>query len=290
MKLFQEKIIHVLGVTIFLLGFEKSNCSNILAIFPTPAKSHQIIFDTILAELYQRGHKLTVVTNYPETLEKYPGMRVLSIKGSFNYNSTIEEIHNLAANSIKRVHINFIDHYNFVNNIFLHERMKPIWNKDKQYDLLITEIFLTDAFMIVPYLYKVPYITISTSIPQPQHSDRLGLPDNPSYIPSYVSPFSGKMSFLERISNTLVHLYYKWYYDYAAHGVANRVIQQCFPNENIPRIQDILSTSSLTLVNTHPTINEARPLPPNVVEIGGVHVKPAKRLSKVVGKFSFSRR
>lgn len=268
-------------VTILLLLLKNCHCSNILAIFPTPARSHQIIFDAILVELYQRGHNLTVVTQYPETLEEYKGIKVLGIKGSFNYNSTIEDIYNLSANSIKRVHINFIDHYNFVNNIFLHENMKPIWNKESQYDLILTEMFLTDVFMVVPYMYKVPCITISSSILQPQHSDRLGLPDNPSYIPSYVSPFSGKMSFPERFANTFISIYYKWYHDYISNAIANEVIQKFFVGENIPRIQDLLSISSLTLVNTHPIINEARPLPPNVVEIGGVHVKPAKKLNQV---------
>ncbi|XP_008470291.1 UDP-glucuronosyltransferase 2B31-like [Diaphorina citri] len=283
MKTHQGRNQYLISAAILLMCIRIQQCSKILAIFPTPAKSHQIIFDTILVELYQRGHDLTVITQYPETLVHYERMKVLDIKGTHTYNSTIEDIYELSADSIKRIHINFIDQEIQVENIFLHENMKSIWNMENKYDLIITEMFLTDAFLVIPYLYKVPYISIASSTLHPQHSERLGLPDNPSYIPSYVSAYTDHMSFTERLSNTFVGLYYKWYYDYKSHGAANRIIHKYFPE--IPRIQDLLNTCSLTLVNTHHTINIARPLPANVVEIGGIHVKPAKKLNEEMERF-----
>ncbi|KAI5726865.1 hypothetical protein M8J76_010051 [Diaphorina citri] len=283
MKTHQGRNQYLISAAILLMCIRIQQCSKILAIFPTPAKSHQIIFDTILVELYQRGHDLTVITQYPETLVHYERMKVLDIKGTHTYNSTIEDIYELSADSIKRIHINFIDQEIQVENIFLHENMKSIWNMENKYDLIITEMFLTDAFLVIPYLYKVPYISIASSTLHPQHSERLGLPDNPSYIPSYVSAYTDHMSFTERLSNTFVGLYYKWYYDYKSHGAANRIIHKYFPE--IPRIQELLNTCSLTLVNTHHTINIARPLPANVVEIGGIHVKPAKKLNEEMERF-----
>ncbi|KAL1455638.1 hypothetical protein WDU94_009720 [Cyamophila willieti] len=163
--------------------------------------------------------------------------------------------------------------------------MKPIWSMETKYDLIVTELFMTDAFLVVPYLYNTPYISLSSAVLHPQHSERLGLPDNPSYIPSFVSAFTDKMSFVERFENTWIDLYTKWYFNYVSHSISNEIIQKMFPNKRIPRIQNLLNNCSLVLTNTHYTINSARPLPPNVVEIGGVHLKPPKKLNEDFEKF-----
>uniref|UniRef100_A0A8D8VIS9 Ecdysteroid UDP-glucosyltransferase n=1 Tax=Cacopsylla melanoneura TaxID=428564 RepID=A0A8D8VIS9_9HEMI len=262
-----------------------NSCSKILAIFSTPAKSHQVIFDTILVELSERGHDLTVVTQFPETLENYERIKVISIKGTFKYNTTIEQIYEMSANSYRRTNLNFIDQYNLVNDIFYHENMKPIWNMETKYDLVLTEMFMTDAFLVIPYLYKTPYISLASAVLHPQHSQRLGLPDNPSYIPTFVSAATDIMSFVERFENALVSLYTKWYYEYVSHSISNEIIRKKFPNKRIPKIQDLLNNCSLVLTNTHYTINSARPLPPNVVEIGGVHLKTPKKLNGDFEKF-----
>ncbi|KAJ9582123.1 hypothetical protein L9F63_003537, partial [Diploptera punctata] len=47
-----------------------------------------------------------------------------------------------------------------------------------------------------------------------------------------------------------------------------------------PPLSELARNTSLILVNTHFSLNRPRPLLPNIVEVGGIHIKPIKKLPK----------
>lgn len=49
----------------------------------------------------------------------------------------------------------------------------------------------------------------------------------------------------------------------------------------MPDLDVLAYNTSLQLVNSHFSVNNARPLVPNVVEVGGLHVGEPRPLSKV---------
>lgn len=49
-------------------------CSNILGIFPSGTKSHDMLTSILIQELSERGHNVTVLTVYPEL---YTGVRTI---------------------------------------------------------------------------------------------------------------------------------------------------------------------------------------------------------------------
>lgn len=49
-------------VILFLSVVKVCKSANILAIYPTPAVSHQVVFQKITQDLLERGHNLTVLT------------------------------------------------------------------------------------------------------------------------------------------------------------------------------------------------------------------------------------
>lgn len=48
--------------TLFLALFSLCNGANILAIFPMPSYSHQLVYQTLAQGLANRGHNVTVVS------------------------------------------------------------------------------------------------------------------------------------------------------------------------------------------------------------------------------------
>lgn len=82
--------------------------------------------------------------------------------------------------------------------------LQSLKNTTKQYDLIITHIFGSDALLGFGYLFNAPVISYVTSFAFPWLNDRVGNPDNPSYIPNYFSHFNPKMSLFERIQNTIL--------------------------------------------------------------------------------------
>lgn len=49
-----------------------------------------------------------------------------------------------------------------------------------------------------------------------------------------------------------------------------------------PRATDLELYTRLALVSTHPAIDFAEPLPPNVIPVGGLQIKEPKPLPKVI--------
>ena len=87
------------------------------------------------------------------------------------------------------------------------------------------------------------------------------------------------MSFLERVDN-FVSNSWMWLY-------RNRIIWpmlEDYVRKDLPAtrsIADIAASASLSLVNMEPTTAWLRPLPPNVIAVQGVHLRPAAALSLV---------
>lgn len=79
----------------------------------------------------------------------------------------------------------------------------------KKYDLFISEIFGTDCMLGFAHIFNIPIVELTSSVNLPWGSDRIGNPDNPSYISTYFSPYPSKMNLWERLQNTLTLLFTK---------------------------------------------------------------------------------
>lgn len=51
--------------------------------------------------------------------------------------------------------------------------------------------------------------------------------------------------------------------------------------QDMPSVIDLKKNTSLLMINTHYALSGVRPNVPAIVEIGGIHVKKPKKLSKV---------
>lgn len=65
------------------------------------------------------------------------------------------------------------------------------------------------------------------------------------------------------------------------YGRESNAIAREFFGDTLPDLQELAYNTSLVLVNSHFSINEARPMVPNFVEIGGIHIDDLQTLPKV---------
>lgn len=82
--------------------------------------------------------------------------------------------------------------------------LQKLKNTTKKYDLLITEAFSSDCMVGFAHLFKIPFVSFTSSVHLSWNSDRIGLPDNPSYIPTYFVNSGAKMTLSERLYNVYV--------------------------------------------------------------------------------------
>lgn len=67
---------------------------------------------------------------------------------------------------------------------------------------------------------------------------------------------------------------------YYSEWPANELLKENF-GPDTPHINEIVYNTSMVFVNGHFSLDGPRPLVPNMVEIGGIHVKSPKPIPKV---------
>lgn len=272
----------LLTISVWCTSFTSSY--NILGLFPYPAKSHFVVFEALLTELAKRGHNVTVYSSFPRN-EPISNYREVSVAKCFSLPKYMESS---GIEHLKRFENMFtLLTYPFFEFAPTYEELKSckplldLWNSTaRNYDLMLTETFHTDFFKLYSYRFDIPFINFHSCPALPWMSDAVGLPDNPSYIPYAYATFTTEAKgFLQRLENFLIYTYSRWIYKQKSSDVYDEIAREIFGS--VPSLIDVERNTSLLFLNSHFTINVARPLPPAVVEVSGLTIKQANRLPQV---------
>lgn len=98
-------------------------------------------------------------------------------------------------------------------------------------------------------------------------------PHNPAYNPVSSLGYSDRMSFDQRLWNTLVSISEQFNYKYLYLPSQEAVYRRHFSGKNLPPLLDVIHNVSSVLVNSNPMINYPRPVVPTMVEVGGMHLR-----------------
>lgn len=286
---FIMRSLHYYFLLVLFIEFQTQpvRCKNILAVFPHMGMSHFNMYEAYVQKLAERGHTVTLVAWHNVT----------------KIHANIKSI-GIGDNSGDSFHVN-LAHYEATPKILqtwtelqvlndagqkscqqglTHPKIKALCESKQKFDLVVVEYFNTDCFAVLAHLFKAPLMGIFSSPPLPWHNDRMGNPDNPSYIVSVFSGFTSQMDFTSRIKNTIGLTFAKAYHKMYYAGPAEKLIKKNF-GTGIPKLADIVSTTSVFLVNSHFSLLQSRPLVPGVVEVGGLHVQPPKKLPADLDKY-----
>ncbi|XP_008483697.2 UDP-glucuronosyltransferase 2B7-like [Diaphorina citri] len=117
----------------------------------------------------------------------------------------------------------------------------------------------------------------------------VGNPYNPGYMPDYKMPFTSNMNLWQRIQNTYVALYLTLYQNLIYFPAQDKLLRKHFAPLGAAQwsyIGDILrQRQALTLVDTSHVLTDSIAHAPNVMDVGGLHIKPAQPLPKDIEDF-----
>lgn len=254
--------------------------ARILVIQTASAYSHKIVMEPLVVELAARGHDVTFVTCFPHS-PPLPNLREIDIS-----HLALPIVSNFSFSFIKEIMHNFLQtplsmseyELKACKNVLAEDRIHLLWNANERFDLVIDETFTVNCYSIFAKRFNAPLITIVTSSALPWVADRVGLPDNPSYIPNLLSGFPSQMNFAQRLFNTIQLIYSKLIHKFVMLPRAQAIVNNQFQSQNF-RISDMIEQTSLLFINSHFSISTSRPFPPNVIEVGGIHIK--KQLNKL---------
>nr|CAD7412602.1 unnamed protein product [Timema poppensis] len=259
-----------------------TSCARILAIFPHIGKSHFDVFQPYLKQLSLRGHHVVVMSHFPQ---RSPSANYtdISLEGSFS------ELRPTETFSLK----DFENHGVVRETLYLgklgRETCEQVLSldvtqrlirSDERFDLVIYELFNTDCFLGFVDKFQAPSIAVSSSVLMPWGCDRVGNPDNPAFVSYGVGHYGDRMVFAERLVNAVHLVMYKVMY-YLFYEVPGDRIARKYFKDSLPPLVELAHRTSLVLVNTHFSLNRPRPLVPNIVEVGGIHLRKREKLPQV---------
>lgn len=256
----------------------------ILAVFHHPGRSHFQVFSPLLDELANRGHNITVVSYFPKNIP-FKNYNDIDLSGQvwtevidlseIDY-SILSEV-----NDVIRLHDWALHHCQIALKV---PAVQQLIQSNSKFDLIITELFNTDCFLGFVHKFKAPFMALTSHEIVPWSNERFGNPDNPSFIPTSFMFYSQRMTFFQRTYNTLFLMFAKFNYDLISRKHTYKMVKETF-GDDTPQLTDIAKKTSAMLVNTHYTLFGARPYNPNVIEVGGIHIKDVKPLPEDLKNF-----
>jgi len=159
---------------------------------------------------------------------------------------------------------------------------KMIHATNLHFDLLIVEAFFNECFLGFVHKFKAPLIQLCTFGGTTWIGDWVGNPNPYAYVPDPFFSHKDKMNFWERMINTLMGTAWRLGRMYYYLPGQDAIMRKHFNDyDDLPSVAAIEYTTSLVLLNHHFSISYPRPLMPNMVQVGGMHVRAPKKLSQV---------
>lgn len=271
-------------ISLFSLVLDQSESARILAEFPVPSISHQVVFRPLTEELAKRGHEVTVITTDPA----FP-------KGGAPVNLTKIDVHDISYDLWKKIFIepatgNMDDVvltlkliYDAIAAIadaqFQDENVQKILrDKNRKFDLLLAKAIVRPV-LVFSHIYKKPVIQISSFGGALDNYQNIGAPVHPILYPAITRQRLNNLSVIEKVTEV--------YNDYQItrvyrnlEEIENKILRKYF-GDDVPPVSELNNNVDMLFLNINPIFEGIRPVPPSVVYMGGLHQKPNKELPKV---------
>lgn len=146
--------------------------------------------------------------------------------------------------------------------------------ENEHFDVVIHEVYICDALIGLGHYFNAPVIGFSTIMHSKWTSDVVGLSDFASHTPNIYNGFTNEMNFWQRMYNSLSY----WYEDMVLHWtyypIQQKLLNQMFINRTkTPSYAELRRNLSIVFVNSHASYGISQPMTPNLIEVGGIHVK-----------------
>ncbi|XP_075147163.1 UDP-glycosyltransferase UGT5-like [Haematobia irritans] len=246
--------------------------AKILSLFQYPGKSQYIFISPLLKALAEKGHEVTSVSTFPQTkpLKNFRDVVVME-----NFRVIEDELVEIAEGKS----LSFFDHLlgfaltgkTLVANVFANEEFKKIMESEK-FDLIIIEVLGSEAFFGLGEYFQAPIIGVSTFGTANFLDYVVGNPLPLSYIPHLTLSYDNHMTLKQRIVNVLIEAFDRFCFNFIVLPNQEKLYRMQFPKAQIS-LDEARKNVSLVLLNDHFTLRSPRPYVPNMIEVGGLHIK-----------------
>ncbi|XP_066259819.1 UDP-glycosyltransferase UGT5-like [Euwallacea similis] len=266
-------------------------CARILGIFDMPSVSHHILCSKLMKGLAEAGHDVTMVSGHAlkeNFISKKNGTFtnivldgvVEEFEEFMKDAQVLSENKTISSGSLFDILKGFS---NRTAQFMKQPKLKQLVASKPKFDLIISEYFFNDMIHVYANILDCPLVLLNSQGPTEYISPIVANPRPVSYVSHVFYQMSKNFTLIERTINlavaimnySLMQLFFLRYQE--------KSLQDVYPGS--PSIYELYDRVALILLNSHSSINEAVPLVPNMIEIGGYFIDPPKKLPKDLQEF-----
>ncbi|XP_071510547.1 UDP-glucuronosyltransferase 2A2-like [Diadema antillarum] len=271
-----------------------ANGANILIYSGSSGGSHLATASFLGKELVRRGHRVTFLVSVELAREagdpRYAGSTFIIHNVSRAHENLASKITHFAAMSfnIGQTQVTYrlyewgvrqtIEHCRCI----LHDSMEDLRKADL--DLVIFDMTVGQCATVVAAKLGVKYmgLTLLATAPFVTHFP-MGNPFLPSIMPLSMSGLPHRMTFTQRLRNTLSLMISQGVLAPGYIRDLNKMLREAGISDE--RFPDVLRNIELILTNTHPAVDYPLHRTPNIISVGGLSTRPAQALEKDLEDF-----
>lgn len=268
-----------LAAFISIYFIETTLSAEILCIFPRAAYSHQTVYRAVTEKLIENGHKITLMSTHPSEGERnHQNVTLIDLSFSVEiFQKTLDVL--FESKSFVKAFYNMIDSEVKLVNLQLSSGPVQQLLNDPQakYDLLLIEANGMSPFHAFADHFNIPVVAISSADAFTFAHEIMGNEINPVAHPDRVLPFEIAETFWQRIVSCVFNLFMKFSCNVRAAEKYEPIMKKYFPKVKKSH-HELLTNVDLQLINAHPALGFIRPILPNTIQLGFLHIKPPKEL------------
>nr|AHX56957.1 UDP-glycosyltransferase 213B1 [Strigamia maritima] len=270
---------------IILFLFRSTSTSDVLMLTPFGGTSHKIIFSSLATGLGQNGHNVTLVSVFkPPRTE--PNVNEIVIPAIEDLNRQLQQIHirigkegytYSASKHLASVSEQLCD-------AFYQTKIMKTWLESRRFDSIIIDAVVGECLFPVAALLTSSVVVMNTAALFPWISDPTNCPTPYSFIPNMFYSLPPKMTFWQRLENTITYEKIKFLTDWIVYPLVEKTIRKHFPGTKT--VLEALADANLVLVNADSVVSITRPDMPFIKNVAGIHLSPtAEPLSEDLAKY-----
>ncbi|CAL8089902.1 unnamed protein product [Orchesella dallaii] len=270
------------------LLLDVANGKKILVVTFFSSKSHKLTYMPLIEELGKRGHDVTVLTPIKPTKQMKNVKEILTVDFEEIEKKFVEEKKfNPFENKEKNKNVNPFLMLDFFQDLCRDTYDLPIIKEIMKgsFDLIFVQPMFNDCAFGLVHKMKAPLVLFSPVSVGGFLAEKVGAHFPPSFNPHLFLSFQPEMNFYERFVNfgftVLFEGILRFYYEPGMEAL----YREKLGDNSIPSVREILANTSLILSNGHFTLHRPKPYMPDIVDVGGLHSRPAKPIPKDLEDF-----